>query len=350
MFTKPESIIKELHLPDFQSRNEMLYLLSEFEYGHLPPKPSRTVWKTEKNIIPNFCAGKATLDKITAVCTINNKSFSFPFYVAVPAVKNSNPFFIHINFRNNIPDRYMPTEELIDNGFAVLSFCYGDITADNNDFTSGLAGILYENGKREPNGAGKIAMWAWAAQRVMDYAESVPDIFDTERSAVCGHSRLGKTALLAAAADKRFKFCYSNDSGCSGAALSRGKSGETVADICRSFPYWFCENYTAYAENENAMLFDQHFLLASIYPRYVCIGSAKEDLWADPVYEMLCCVAAGDYYIKNGKDGFAYNHTMPKAGDKFLNGSIGYHMREGKHYFSRDDWHIFIEFIKNKTI
>lgn len=156
MFTKPESIIKELHLPDFQSRNEMLYLLSEFEYGHLPPKPSRTVWKTEKNIIPNFCAGKATLDKITAVCTINNKSLSFPFYVAVPAVKNSNPFFIHINFRNNIPDRYMPTEELIDNGFAVLSFCYGDITADNNDFTSGLAGILYENGKRAPNGAGKL--------------------------------------------------------------------------------------------------------------------------------------------------------------------------------------------------
>ena len=72
-----------------------------------------------------------------------------------------------------MPDRYIPTEEIIDNGFAVLSFCYNDVTRDNNDFTDGIAGILYENGKRDVDSAGKIAMWAWAAQRVMDYAESL---------------------------------------------------------------------------------------------------------------------------------------------------------------------------------
>lgn len=40
-----------------------------------------------------------------------------------------------------IPDIYMPSEELIDNGFAVLSFSYEDVTKDNGDFDGGLAGV-----------------------------------------------------------------------------------------------------------------------------------------------------------------------------------------------------------------
>ena len=56
---------------------------------------------------------------------------------------------------------------------------------------------LYENGKRSPSDAGKIAMWAWAAMRVMDYVMTLPEI-DRDNIAVIGHSRLGKTALLCA--------------------------------------------------------------------------------------------------------------------------------------------------------
>lgn len=79
----------------------------------------------------------------------------------------------------------MPTEELIDNGFAVLSFGYEDVTRDDGDFTSGLAGVLYENGKRAPHDAGKIALWAWAAMRCMDYAEH-DERLDCAKSVVCG--------------------------------------------------------------------------------------------------------------------------------------------------------------------
>lgn len=205
--------------------------------------------------------------------------------------------------------------------------------------------MLYENGERGKSDAGKIAMWAWAAQRVMDYAQTL-DCLDFDCSIVCGHSRLGKTALLAAATDERFNFAYSNNSGCCGAAISRGKDGEKLEVICKVFPYWFNENYLKYVNREFEMPFDQHYLAAAIAPRYVYIASAKEDTWADPVSEMLTCCAINEIYEKYGKKGFVCRDRLPQVDDEYHDGCVGYHLRAGLHYFSREDWLKFIKFVK----
>lgn len=331
----------KLSLPDLRSREEMLDILQKEEYGYMPSLPDELSFTLEENTVNNFCAGKAVLNKVTANCRINGKPFSFPFYASVPTSEGKHPFFVHINFRDNVPDIYQPTEEIIDNGFAVLSFCYKDVTSDDNDFTNGLAGVLYENGLRGERDAGKLAMWAWAAQRVLDFAYTRPDLFDLGSATVCGHSRLGKTALLTAATDERFAFAYSNDSGCSGAALSRARLGETIEVISRVFPFWFCPCYRKYADNEVNLPFDQHYLIASIAPRRVLIGSASEDEWAGPESEFLACVAASDAF----DNGIVHNGVIPQAPDKLLSGDVGYHIRHGKHYFSRTDWHRLMEFV-----
>ncbi len=334
--------ITDLNLPKLTTRDEMLGLMLEEVYGYLPEKPSDIRFEVVKNIISNFCAGKATCNKITAVCTVNGKTFSFPFYATLPTDTEKHPFFVHINFGSENPHKNQPTEELVDNGFAVLSFDYNDVTKDNADFKDGLAGVLYPDGVRCATDAGKIAMWAWAAHRVMDYAETISDSLDLDHAIACGHSRLGKTALLAAATDERFAFAYSNNSGCSGAAITRDKRGETVKDICEErFPYWFCENYKKYIDNEDKMPFDQHFLVASIAPRKVLIGSASKDIWADPVAEQLCCFAASPAFEK----GFVCPDREAKVGEEFFEGDIGYHLREGLHYFSREDWNKLIKFV-----
>lgn len=342
-----KEILNEINLPAFKSREEMLMLLQEEEYGYMPPMPDNIQFEVTENYIPSFCAGKATVKKVGIIAEISGKVFSFPAYATIPTKEGTHPFFICINFRDSISDRFIPSEELVDNGFAVLSFCHNDVTRDNDDFTDGLAGVLYENGKRKSTDAGKLAMWAWAAQRVMDYACTL-EYLDKERSIVCGHSRLGKTALLAAATDERFKFAYLNNSGCSGAALSRGKNGEQIKDICHYFPYWFCENYKKYVEKETEMPFDQHYLAALIAPRYLYIASAKEDTWADPVSEMLNCVAVSSVYEQLGKKGFVCEDRLPEAGDVYHDGCIGYHLREGLHYLGREDWLKVIKFINNK--
>lgn len=334
------------NLPPLKSREEMLQILQEEVYGFLPERPLSVDFQVQENLISHFCAGHATLNRIEAHLTLQEREFSFPFYAALRKAPGPQPFFVHINFRPEIPDRYMPTEELIDMGFSVFSFCYEDITKDNGDFADGLAGILFQGGlaKRGPSDAGKIALWAYAAMRVMDFAAACTDRFDLSRSVVCGHSRLGKTALLAGALDERFAFTYSNDSGCSGAALSRGTRGETVADITKTFPYWFCERYAAYAGREASMPFDQHYLLAAIAPRRVLIGSASKDDWADPLSEQLSALAASGAFPKG-----LTTDRPAQIQETFLEGDIGYHLREGEHYFSRRDWQVLAEFVDSKN-
>lgn len=337
-------LLEKRKLPALKSREEMLDILQKEEYGYLPGKPVSMTWDVKENCISHFCAGKASASKVTLNCKLTQGDFSFPIYCSLPTDGKKHPFFIHVNFRPDVPDRYMPVEELIDEGFAVISFCYADVTSDDGDFTNGLAGVLYKDGARGPTDAGKIAMWAWAAQRALDYAETLDDVLDPDGAVVCGHSRLGKTALLSAATDERFAFGYSNDSGCSGAAITRDKQGERVADICKRFPYWFCENYYKYIGREHGMPFDQHYLIASVAPRCALIGSASEDIWADPESEFLACAAASSAF----KKGLVSEDRLPEIGEAFLESDIGYHLRKGLHYFSRDDWHRLIEFINKK--
>ncbi|MBQ9921873.1 MAG: hypothetical protein IJO52_06780 [Clostridia bacterium] len=328
--------------------DEYRKMLCENEYGYLPPLPLETKFELLK-CDKSFCAGKAYLREYKlSMVLANGKSFSFPFRYVKPNTDGNKKAVVLINFRPHVPDKYYPAEHICDRGYAVASFCYTDVTSDDNDFTNGLAGALFGNTPRRAYDTGKIMMWAWAAMRVCDFLMTQSDI-DHDNIIVTGHSRLGKTALVCGAFDGRFTFVHSNDSGCSGAAISRGKKGENIAKIVTQFPYWFCPEYAKHAENEDKMPFDQNHLLYCIAPRYVYISSAEEDLWADPLSEMLNCRAASAVYEAFGMKGFVCEDKMPAAGDTYHDGEIGYHIRSGAHYFSDYDWERLLDFVDLKT-
>lgn len=329
------------------TKAEMLELLLHEEYGYLPPAPKSVGYEIVSRD-DKFCASKASLIKLRVTCETEQGAFSFPVAYSRPRkLPEPMPCFIHINFRDLVPDSYQPSEELVDGGVAVLSFCYKDVTSDDGDFTTGLAGVIYPNGRTEPTQCGKIGLWAWAAMRVMDIAQTMPEL-DPARICIAGHSRLGKTALLTGALDERFYCAFSNDSGCSGAAISRAKhaKAETIRTIYERFPYWFCENYAKYVDREDEAPFDQHMLLAANAPHKVYVASAEEDLWADPINEYLSCVAASEYFKAQGMTGFVHPDREPQVGDAFHEGDIGYHLRPGTHYFSREDWQKYLKFLQ----
>jgi len=331
---------------DWQARRaEIKEIIQREGYGFLPPAPD-FIRAEVLDADGHFCAGKVTLSKVRLTVGLNGGEFAFPVYCAVPNSGRPCPAFIHINFRDAVPDKYMPTEELCDCGFTVFSFCYEDVTSDNGDFSTGLSGLVYGGSgqKRAADAPGKIALWAWAAMRVMDYIQGL-DSVDKRNVAVIGHSRLGKTALLTGALDERFAFTVSNDSGCSGAAITRGKVGESITAICDRLGYWFCENYQKYRDDAHALPFDQHFLLALAAPRCVYVASAVEDTWADPESEYLACAAASEAYEILGETGFVRPDRLPETGDCFHGGKVGFHMRAGTHYLSREDWRRVIDYI-----
>ena len=326
-------------------KEEIKKILQEKEYGFIPAPPEKMTVDAEEKF-PNFAAGKAKRLELTFNVTVNGKTASFPVTSVVPKSEGTHPAFVFMNFSNDVPDKYLPSEELVDAGFAVFSFHHSSATTDNGDFTTGVA-PLFVGEERKPTDPGKIAMWAWCAMRVMDYVQTLDNI-DLKNVAVVGHSRLGKTALVAGAFDERFKYVISNDSGCSGAAVTRGKVGETVEVITNVFPYWFCPNYNNERDNFDNAGYDQHFLLALSAPRHVMIGSAKEDLWADPESEFLSAHLASEAWRLYGKAGLVSGDEIPEAKSVLADGDILYQVRFGTHYMSREDWREYISFINAK--
>ena len=349
-----------------QRRSEVLTLFMKHAYGAMPPAKKITA-VVEHETVERALAGKATLRQMTLYFTEDKSGPNFDICIFLPTEVGGNkpvPAILGCNFFGNhtvskdpnlrMSNAWVHTkhdrgarasrwaiEKIVGRGYALVTLCYGDIDPDFDDkFKNGVHSLFPEFQERDDNWA-TIGAWAWGLSRVLDYLETVDEI-DATRVAVMGHSRLGKTALWAGATDERFALVVSNNSGCGGAALSRRRYGETVKRINTVFPHWFCKRHRAYNGKEDSLPVDQHLLIALVAPRPVYVGSAVDDLWADPRGEFLSCVAADPVYRLLGTKGLP-EHQWPPV-DKPVMGRIGYHVRAGKHNVTDFDWKCYLDF------
>lgn len=367
-FNYDEAAIKPFELPDplqtaagrvrtparWQPRRaEILDLFRTHVYGRSPGKPGELRFETIEEK-PSAMGGAATLKRIAVHSRHDGREHRFDLTIFLPnTVRGPVPVFLLMNNRAitiTDPTRaeqsgFWPAETLIARGYGIAALQVGDLAPDDNaKYREGII-RLFEGtatGPRPPDAWGGLAAWAWGASRAMDYFETDRRI-DARRVGLVGHSRGGKAALWAGAEDQRFALVISNESGESGAALSRRNFGETIARITDSFPRWFAANYKTFAAREAMLPVDQHMLLALSAPRALYVASADQDLWSDPRGEFLSLVHSSPVYALWKEPSIA-GDDMPPLDRPLIVGRRGYHVRSGGHDLTLFDWERFADF------
>jgi hypothetical protein len=357
-------------------RPELKELFQYYMYGYAPAAPAAVTAKVEYEDRQAF-GGKATLKEV-ALAFAPPDVPAIHLLLAIPNARTKPaPVFVGMNFCGNhtlvkdpgvrLPGAWVyshcpgtkanrateagrgtqtdvwPLEQAVDRGYAVATFYNGDIDPDRRDVREGIQPYYFQRGlvKPGPHAWGTIAAWAWGVQRAVDYLCTDRDL-DKERIIAVGHSRLGKTALLAAAFDERIALAIPHQAGCGGTAPSRGKVGESVKQINNGFPHWFNATFKEFNACPDRLPFDQHCLVALAAPRPVLFTNAIEDTWANPEGQFQVLKAADPVYCFLGVEGLGAER-MPPPG-KLLASRLGYYIRPGKHSMGREDWKVFLDF------
>lgn len=343
-----------------QRRDEILRLFETQVYGRRPSDAIGMRFRVTE--VRDVLEGKGRRKRIQVDFFDGGKTFpGFAIHLISPRAVLRAPAFVGMHLFDTaaaepVPGKLLEAEvgrplpgkdllnTILSRGYAIATLDAKDFCPDDKQkFREGVLAHLYPgvSGRPGPAEPGAIATWAWGLSRALDYLHCDRDI-DPRRVAVIGHSRMGKTALWAGAQDQRFALVISNDSGCGGAALSRRNFGETVKRINHVFPHWFCENFTKYDDHEDQLPVDQHELIALVAPRPVYVAGAQDDGWADPRGEFLAAAGAEAVYRLLGKTGLGLVEPPPL--NQSAGGSIGYHIRAGKHALTDFDWLLYLDF------
>ena len=353
---------------------ELKRLFQHYMYGYFP-EPQEIAAAVERQS-GNYFGGKATKKEVTIRFGPEGTP-PIHLLLVVPNKRTPAPVFVGLNFNGNhallddpeiaLPATWMREakkgvvnnratdegrgteadvwniEHVIDNGYAVATFYAGDVDPDKNDPTDGIQPHFLKAGltKDDAHSWATLAAWAYGIQRAVDYLHQDKSI-DTDRIAVVGHSRNGKTALLAGAFDERIDLVIPLQAGCGGTAPSRGTVGESVKRINDVFPHWFNGTFKSFNDQTDKIPFDQHCLIALCAPRPVLLPNAVEDQWANPAGQFDMLKAAEPVYRLYGTEGCAAE-TMPETG-KLVDSKLGYWIRPGKHSMTKADWDVFVSF------
>ena len=353
---------------------ELKRLFQHYMYGYFP-EPQKIAASVERER-KDYFGGKATKKEVTIRFGPEGTP-PISLLVVTPNNAKPAPVFVGLNFNGNHtlledPEIALPTawmretkqgvvnnratdagrgtdvgvwniEYVIDRGYAVATFYSGDVDPDKDDPTDGIQPNFLKAGltKDGAQAWATLAAWAYGIQRAVDYLHQDSSI-DTSRIAVVGHSRNGKTALLAAAFDERIDLVIPSQAGCGGTAPSRGTVGESVKQINDRFPHWFNGTFKSFNEHTDRIPFDQHCLVALCAPRPVLLPNAVEDQWANPAGQFEVLKAAEPVYRLYGAQGCAAG-AMPEMG-KVVDSTLGYWIRPGKHSMTKADWEVFLAF------
>lgn len=289
--------------------------ISDKTYGEIPPRPVHLSYVT-KSCNPSFAAGKARLTEIEINLDFGEKEAVLPIKAVIPSRDTPCPAIIFLSRKECVPSEFLPAEEIIDRGYAIINLCIDKVSGAGSSAKTGI-GKYISSSRRKRNAAGRIALWAWAAMRAVDYLCD-RDIVDKSSIIIAGHGISAECALLCGAFDERISCVIAN---------------EPFADDFRSASgreYLYCP---AFADEPRA---DGIGLLVGLCRgKKILIGSACDRAYMDSYNERELL----------RKIGVPCDTDMDEP-CLVESGKMHYHRRGGGEYFSREDWKYYFDFIE----
>lgn len=371
-----------------QYRPELLELFRTEMYGHAPTDLSRIHYEMF-DCDTSALNGKATRIQVRMFWELKNSQRYTDMLVYLPNIKDNNgfvrvPVLVGLNFQGNhsvnadpgihLTDAYIegpgfffknngivdnkatedargnnanhwPIEQILDRGFGIATAYRGEISADEKGTVDGVQNVYPELKDREDNWA-TIATWAWTLSRMADWLVTNERV-DTSKLCVFGFSRLGKTAVWAAANDQRFSALISQESGSGGVKLFRSGIGEDIQRLCTVFPHWYCKNFRKYMGHDTELPFDQNQVLSLVAPRAIYVSSATDDNYSYPKGEFEGLKAAAPVYALYGTENILPDNQPEECRPVGIGTSLGYHVRPGGHDVKTYDWDCYLLFLQS---
>ncbi|MEO1554005.1 MAG: hypothetical protein AAFR82_08715 [Pseudomonadota bacterium] len=342
-------------------------------YGPWPG--SLPVSAGERRVIDdNYLDGRGTLEEITLTIGDGEDARRFPVVIAIPnqVGERSVPLLISQTFSDNcsvFPDdpvtkldgaicdgtnmtgavgflatnifgtyiAYAPIDRYFDAGLAYASFPGWSFVPDDNGAAQSVMAELSPG----PQPTSALMAWAFGFHAAAGvFAED--SRIEAGAIAAIGHSRYGKSALIASGWSDRIAAAVAHQSGFGGASSSRSTTGETLTRMAKSYPHWLRPGLGEDLEAGYELTLDQHFLLALSAPKPIFLGNGRRDVWSDPNSSFILAQAADQAYEAAGSDGLPRGSEMR---DFDPSADISYWLRVGGHSVVSEDIDAFTRFM-----
>lgn len=278
-------------------------------------------------IVSNFCPNH-----------LRYPEFNIPkpsFYFSMCEGGSMNGFFVNSIFGEYIAS--YPYQAFIERGIIMANVYLGELVADDPaQAQSDFEALTHMTGEPVES---SVAAWAFAYQAVNQALEADPRVRQ-EQTAIYGHSRDGKAALLAAALDNHIDLTIAHQSGKGGAALWQREVGESKTNILAEYSHWFAPRFAE--NNQIGTTLDQHQLIAAVAPRPLLLSAAWLDNWGDPAGVLMAALAATPTYNNLGATGITTG-VLSRAFDPTH--ALTFFIRPYTHGVRASDWEAFLRFI-----
>jgi glucuronyl esterase-like protein len=308
-------------------RQELIQILEDYEYGHMPPPPGNVEAATATASKRISASGGLEADyRMLHLSFGPDKKLGFDLGIFTPVATQAGQKFPTLIFlTSSANDKSLAdASAALSRGYAVATVPYQQLGADASNWQKTAFFSAYPDYDWRD-----FSAWAWGISRAVDYLVTDAAI-DPTKLMVTGVSRLGQAALLVGAFDERIALSAPVAGGMafrfSGKEMGGGL-GQGITEIVDQNTYWFGPRLPDFRNQTPRLPSDQHWLPALTAPRF-----------------FILCNSLSDQYGRAYAAVQTYQYAKPVYALLGADQAIGLNFRTGSHGMTAEDWSAVLDF------